>query len=299
MKAFTFRFLKFFLSAVLAIFMVSALSAQHDLELLKSASSATAEIGDQITFTLVVNNDAATTVTNVEVTDLLPAGALYVSHLPASESYDPLTGIWDLGTIQDTTSSRELNIIVEITSDGVIFNTAEITAMDGTDFDSAPGNGVIWEDDYATAKAYVKNFPSLINISWNWKLFRGGELSVFTEYAGCTAHVYAKNLSGTGISINADITSNDNIDLSVFWDLSEQIFGIRRSNTSFDVDIRVTSSKGLEASVFMNIKNTITNPFMIKFGELGDGNIEVEFTGNDFEISNLDAEIKAAISSAV
>lgn len=136
---------------MISISTVAVVTAQHDLELLKSASSSTAVIGDQITFSLVVNNDRATTVTNVEVTDLLPAGVTYVAHLPVDETYDPVTGIWDLDTILNTTTSRTLNIVVDVIADGVIFNTAEITAMDGTDYDSAPNNGVVWEDDFASA----------------------------------------------------------------------------------------------------------------------------------------------------
>ncbi|MEZ4949321.1 MAG: DUF11 domain-containing protein [Saprospiraceae bacterium] len=89
MKALLHHPFRFALLVLVSMLMLNSVSAQHDLELLKTASTSTAQVGDQVTFTLVVNNDAGTTVNGVQVTDLLPAGVNYVSHQPAMASYDP------------------------------------------------------------------------------------------------------------------------------------------------------------------------------------------------------------------
>lgn len=120
-----------------------------DLSLDKTVNTAQAAIGDTITYTITVNNESIDPSTGIEVTDALPTGLVYVSD-DGGGTYDSNTGIWTIATLAGQ-GNAVLNIQAVIEADGVIYNQAEITAMNGNDNDSTPGNGVESEDDMDNA----------------------------------------------------------------------------------------------------------------------------------------------------
>ncbi|MEO0042755.1 MAG: hypothetical protein RL329_2203, partial [Bacteroidota bacterium] len=122
-----------------------------DLAISKTASVSTSTIGSNVSFTIKVTNEGHTTVDGVKVTDAIPAGTTFVSATPSQGTYDAATGIWDIGTITAATNDVTLTVNLNITGDGVIYNKAEITAMDGLDTDSSPTNHDVTEDDIAAA----------------------------------------------------------------------------------------------------------------------------------------------------
>ena len=65
-------------------------------------------VGDTITFTVTLSNNGPDSATNVQVTDLLPAGLTFVSATPSQGTYDPVTGVWAVGTV--TTAPLTLTI---------------------------------------------------------------------------------------------------------------------------------------------------------------------------------------------
>ena len=129
--------------------------AQHDLSLLKSVDADSAGIGDTVTFTISIVNDADSSVNTVVVKDSLPANVTFIDSLPEKGSYDPSTHLWTVGNI--TTSAADdtitLEIRVRIDAPGLVFNEAEIYSTDAGDYDvdSSPNNKNILEDDYASA----------------------------------------------------------------------------------------------------------------------------------------------------
>jgi uncharacterized repeat protein (TIGR01451 family) len=56
-------------------------------------------IGDQVTFTLTLNNLGPNTADGVHVQDLLPAGYAFVSATPSQGTYTSTTGDWNVGTV--------------------------------------------------------------------------------------------------------------------------------------------------------------------------------------------------------
>lgn len=88
-----------------------------DLALAKSLSSTSAKRGEQVIYTLTVSNTSTTNATNVQITDLLPAGLTYVSDDGAavygSEVYDAETGVWLVGAVP-AAGTKVLNITVQI-----------------------------------------------------------------------------------------------------------------------------------------------------------------------------------------
>ena len=126
-----------------------------DLSLDKSVDSATALIGDTITFTLTLTNSGPDTATNVTVTDQLPSGFAYLSD-SGGGSYDTVTGIWTVGSL-DSGSSTVLTIIATVNATRAYTNVAEVTASDQLDPDSWPDNddGDQSEDDEDNAVVVV------------------------------------------------------------------------------------------------------------------------------------------------
>ncbi|MBK8444909.1 MAG: DUF11 domain-containing protein [Sphingobacteriales bacterium] len=118
-----------------------------DLALDKSIDKTIAQIGEQVTFTITITNEGGTDASGVSVSDVLPTGISYVSSSASQGSYDSATGVWTVGDFLANDAPKTLTIVGTILSEGVHYNTAEISVMNGTDIDSTPNNGVVGEDD--------------------------------------------------------------------------------------------------------------------------------------------------------
>ncbi|WP_413432987.1 DUF11 domain-containing protein [Crateriforma spongiae] len=134
--------------------------ASADLSLTKTIDNAAANVGQNATFTITVQNDGPSVATGVQVTDLLPAGMSFVSSSPSQGGYNAATGLWDVGTIGGGASAT-LAIVAQVQSSGTKTNTAQISAADQFDPDSTPGNNAPAEDDQAS----VNLVPPTIDLS--------------------------------------------------------------------------------------------------------------------------------------
>src|SRR4029453_1712857 len=95
---------------------------QADLAVIKTVSNATPNVGDTVTFTVIVTNNGPDSATNVTVNDLLPAGLTFVSATPSQGTYNPLTGLWTMGTIT-TAAPQTLQIQAQVVSSAPLTNT--------------------------------------------------------------------------------------------------------------------------------------------------------------------------------
>ena len=111
-----------------------------DLAITKTVSDATPNVGDQITFTVLLSNQGPDAATGVQVSDLLPAGLSFVSASPSQGSYDNGTGLWDVGTVSSG-DSPTLSVIAMVVSAAAQTNTATISAADQFDPDMANNTG--------------------------------------------------------------------------------------------------------------------------------------------------------------
>ncbi|NNJ10065.1 DUF11 domain-containing protein [Chloroflexales bacterium ZM16-3] len=121
-----------------------------DLSLTKTVNKATASVGDQVVFTVAVVNSGPSVATGVEVSDKLPAGLQYVSHVASRGGYNPSTGAWIIGSIKFG-EIVTLDITVTLTGIGPYTNVAEIAKSDQPDPDSTPGDGSPGQDDSSSA----------------------------------------------------------------------------------------------------------------------------------------------------
>src|SRR5262249_26016484 len=72
---------------------------QADLALSKTVDNPTPNVGDTVTFTITLTDNGPNNATGVSVTDLLPAGLTLVSAAPGQGTYDPATGLWNVGSL--------------------------------------------------------------------------------------------------------------------------------------------------------------------------------------------------------
>lgn len=145
--------------------------------------------------------------------------------------------------------------------------------------------------DDATAKVYFNNLPSIVGIRWKLNFSFKGDIEIYSDAAGCSAHVYSNDLFGTGTTIKADFYTNLNIDMSIHLNFVNGYFSINRSNADIDFDLSVVGKNGSEFDLSGNVRNTITEPFEIFFGKLSEGEAEVVFFTKSLEIHNLNVNL--------
>ncbi len=125
-----------------------------DLAVTKIVDNSIPDVGEDVTFTVTVAHQAGEPATGVVVTDDLPVGLSYQSHIASVGTYDPASGQWTVGAL-GVGASASLQITVTVIGTSGVYNVAEITAADQLDPDSTPGNSNTTEDDYALADLAV------------------------------------------------------------------------------------------------------------------------------------------------
>jgi len=96
-----------------------------DLEILKVVDNENATIGEQVVFTITVNNLSDKRVLGIKIGELLETGFQYLSHNASIGSYNVEMGEWDIFEMQPLQSAT-LEIDVEILAGGIYSNTAEL-----------------------------------------------------------------------------------------------------------------------------------------------------------------------------
>ena len=113
-------------------------------------------------FTDTVSNNGPDNATGVQVTDKLSSSLIYVSD-DSNGTYDPNTGIWNIGNFTYGTAPKTLNIIAKVNATGTIKNVAAKTAQTETD-PNLENN----------AQETVLNVPKAVDINVNQYLWYSG-----------------------------------------------------------------------------------------------------------------------------
>ncbi|KUJ59424.1 hypothetical protein AR687_23060 [Flavobacteriaceae bacterium CRH] len=109
-------------------------AVQSNLVITKTVNNATANIGDNITFTITASNAGPSDATSVSVRDVLPSGYTFVSATPSTGTWSSPN--WVIGGIANGASAT-LNIVASVNATGNYNNTAIIS---GTENDPSPGD---------------------------------------------------------------------------------------------------------------------------------------------------------------
>ncbi|MBU7036413.1 MAG: DUF11 domain-containing protein [Theionarchaea archaeon] len=154
-----------------------------DLRVEKTVSNPYPNVGDTITFTIIVYNDGPDACTDMTVEDVLPTGLSYVSSVVSQGTYDSGSGIWTVTTLASGASAT-LQITAQVTGTGVITNIAQVHTSECLDPDSTPGNDVPGEDDQDFSTITVSGTPLTLAIgvvkSVSPKTAQEGDVLTFT-----------------------------------------------------------------------------------------------------------------------
>lgn len=110
-----------------------------DLAVVKTVDNSTPQVGQNVTFTIIVSNNGTSNATGVIVQDLIPSGYIYVSNTSSSgTSYNNTTGIWNIGNL-NTTQTKTLTIVATVKNTG---NYTNIAVVSGNQSDNNPSNNI-------------------------------------------------------------------------------------------------------------------------------------------------------------
>jgi uncharacterized repeat protein (TIGR01451 family) len=102
--------------------------ASADIAVTKTVNNATPNYLGNVVFTVTVQNNGPDDATGVKLSDLLPAGLVWISDNPSQGSYDHVTGIWDIGDLYVEQGPVTLNITAMVNKTGNITNVANASS---------------------------------------------------------------------------------------------------------------------------------------------------------------------------
>ncbi|HSS60120.1 MAG TPA: sortase [Candidatus Limnocylindrales bacterium] len=108
-----------------------------DIAIAKTVDNPVPDFGTNVTFTITATNNGPNNATGVQVTDSVPAGLIFVSATPSAGTYNPGTGLWDIGALSNG-STATLSIVATVNTTSPVTNTATKTAE--VQPDAVPGN---------------------------------------------------------------------------------------------------------------------------------------------------------------
>lgn len=237
-----------------------------DLELTKVADAVTVDVGDQVTFTLTITNNAAnanTAATNVEITDLLPADMTLISSTPSGNGTFS-NGVWELVDPLAEGGMQTLVLVAEVNAgtpgDIQLTNSAQVTQADQTDVDSLPNNddGDQSEDDEAAATFGVNPVVDLeLQKSANVATADLGDPIVWTvtltnndQNANASAtNVVVEDLVPAGLSLQSATPSGNGTFSNGIWTLVDPL----APNATATLTLNTTVTSGSGGSTITNV----------------------------------------------
>jgi uncharacterized repeat protein (TIGR01451 family) len=116
-----------------------------DLSVTKAVDPGTANVGDEVTYTVTVTNDGPSAATGVVVEDQLPGGVAHVSHEASAGTWSPETGAWEVGGLE-VGETATLVVVAELRAPGTTTNVAQVIDADQLDVDSQPAEDPLGPD---------------------------------------------------------------------------------------------------------------------------------------------------------
>ena len=126
------------------------------------------KIGEEVTWEISVINLGNDTAKNVKVFDQLPEGLAYVSHTTTKGTFNPETGIWDIGDLAVSDGEVFLHIKTKALTTGEKINKANLTTdsvnlNENESYEEEEIDVEDDDDDDDSSKNYSNNIPKTGN----------------------------------------------------------------------------------------------------------------------------------------
>ena len=138
-----------------------------DIQVTQTINNTNPHQGDYVTITINTTNNGPSTANGINITDLIPTG-LYLgstdpntSYTTTQGTYNPTTGIWTIGSLNNNTTAT-LTIIAKVTAtpDTPITNNAYKSTETEYDWNTAnDANNMILNTGNTSVNLYVTNYP--------------------------------------------------------------------------------------------------------------------------------------------
>ena len=127
-----------------------------DLSLINQTGDGSPNVGDNVSFDLILHNSGPFDATGATVTEHLPAGLDFVSATGTpGTTYDSNTGVWTVPSVMGN-QTQFLTITAKVSTSGLKQTAEEVTTSDQFDPDSTPNNHVASEDDQSVIIFFTK-----------------------------------------------------------------------------------------------------------------------------------------------
>ncbi|NAS32510.1 DUF11 domain-containing protein [Flavobacteriaceae bacterium R38] len=243
-----------------------------DLSITKEVNISTPNVGDIVEFTINVTNSGNSNATGVIITDQLPQGYTYQSHVTTAGIYNPTTGLWNTnGTILNG-ATETLIILAEVNaptgSANEYLNIAQITASDQADPDSDANsdensddlNDGIADDDEASALVIPQVADLNLNKTVSNETPNVGDVITFTiaiENNGpdTATGVAVRDILPLGYSNIANVSDSGNISSNIIdWNnLTVPVSGL---TLSYEVTVNMPTGT---AGEYLNIAEIVAS----------------------------------------
>lgn len=111
-----------------------------DLAVTKNVDNPSPQIGDEVVFTITLNNQGPMAATNIGIEELLPSGYQLIGFTASAGSYDAVSGFWEIDDL-NVLESENLQLRVEVLDVNDYLNTASLAYVDQWDIDSSNDSG--------------------------------------------------------------------------------------------------------------------------------------------------------------
>jgi uncharacterized repeat protein (TIGR01451 family) len=280
-----------------------------DLEVTKSVDNPAPEVNDIVTFTIRIDNLSSGTGTGIVLNDLLNGTSFeYQSHATSQGSYNQLTGVWTVGTINGG-SFAQMTIDAKVLITGVSSNTASITAADQSDpvpgnnsdiasvnaTSSGGGGGGIESNGDLSSYIALRKFIRTKENSTEF-LNQVSNLTTFTENLVSSGIIHsATNLKGAASSILSYVPESGPIHSKGYISTPTDLLGMSNATEVFSVDYFNASDKRLGVIMAMTTPSgSVYNHTKVICDRLTGGSLEnvrmVDIHGHRFILSLIAQE---------
>ncbi|MDO6852529.1 gliding motility-associated C-terminal domain-containing protein [Cellulophaga lytica] len=209
-------------STTITITVLDCAPTDTDLSVTKIVDRDEVFTGEDVVFTITVENLTGDPVTAIEITDVLDetTGFEYVSNIAQLGSFNNATGIWSIAELA-AGESTSLEITATVIDGGTHINTAEITSSNPVDTATA--------NNQSSATVAIKQIDMSISKSVNKVTATVGDVVVFTitltnETDGLVTDISVTDIlnSTTGFTHVSNTTTMGNYDATTgVWTLDE------------------------------------------------------------------------------